>query len=68
MRSELTKYVYLNFQRFEMQEGKNCPKCGEKMFFIRRCCGDNEVWVCENCNYTDKEISQNIWYYYIWAK
>jgi predicted RNA-binding Zn-ribbon protein involved in translation (DUF1610 family) len=51
--------------RFEV---KKCPVCGEEMLHLRRCCGDNEVWRYESCNYVEKEVDEKIWYYYIWAK
>lgn len=63
----MTKSVHLSFQSFEV-DVKKCPNCGNEMIFIRKCCGDNEVWRCENCEYIEKELNQNIWYYYIWAK
>jgi predicted RNA-binding Zn-ribbon protein involved in translation (DUF1610 family) len=63
----IKKSVVLNFieVRFEV---KKCPVCGEEMLHLRRCCGDNEVWRCESCNYVEKEVDEKIWYYYIWAK
>ncbi|MEN3037579.1 MAG: hypothetical protein ABDI07_00230 [Candidatus Kryptonium sp.] len=63
----MTKFIHLTFQAVK-EEAMRCPRCGSEMLFIRRCCGDNEVWRCEKCEYVERESNQNIWYYYIWAK
>ncbi|CUS78700.1 hypothetical protein JGI7_00240 [Candidatus Kryptonium thompsonii] len=68
MKNEVVKSFYLTLPRFEDKFLRRCSKCGNETIFIRRCCGDNEVWRCEKCEYVEKEVNQNIWYYYIWAK